>query len=97
LYYWPPGIPNDPRKEAYIAAYETVGFIECADDALEAGFERIAIYAVHGEVQHVARQISNGAWTSKLGDVWDIEHATLDGVESPDYGTPVAFMKRPII
>lgn len=93
-YFWPDGIPNNQSVDAYKAAYATCGFVECADAVLEAGYVRIAIYAHGNDVQHAARQLSNGEWTSKLGDGWDIEHVDLNGVESAIYGQPVAFMKR---
>ncbi|MCY7407984.1 MAG: hypothetical protein LH631_11575, partial [Alkalinema sp. CAN_BIN05] len=42
--------------------------------------------------QHVARQLPNGLWTSKLGRLEDIEHE-LDGLSGDLYGTVQKFMK----
>ena len=43
---------------------------------------------------HAALQLESGAWTSKLGDFEDIEHVTVDAVNGPLYGRPVAFLSR---
>jgi len=79
---------------AFIAAYATCHYVECQDGESEEGFEKIAIYANQRGPQHAAKQL-NGAWSSKLGDGWDIEHPTLEGIENSAYGKAVAFMKRP--
>jgi hypothetical protein len=47
--------------------------------------------------KHMARQMPDGAWTSKAGTEEDITHYTLDAVEryGPNpYGCPVLYMKR---
>lgn len=95
--YWPLGVTRAQTKDAFIAAYETRGFVECYNSEVEHGYEKIAIYANAVGPQHAARQLGNGAWTSKLGDGWDIEHPTLEGVECGDYGHPIAYMKREVI
>lgn len=95
--YWPEGVDRVQTLPAFMAAYTTRGYEQCDDGQLEQGYEKIAIYANQGGPQHVARQLENGAWTSKLGDGWDIEHPTLEGVESSGYGVVVAFMKRQMI
>jgi len=45
---------------------------------------------------HAARQLPDGKWTSKLGQLEDITHGTTDVIEGGDYGEVVQFMKRPI-
>ena len=79
-------------------AFETLGYVECFDPKLEAGWEKITIYATleHGELmaQHAARQLEDGTWTSKLGDCEDITHKTLEAVECDDYGVGILYMKR---
>ena len=94
--HWPDGVPREQTLPAFIAAYATVGYVECDNCDLEHGYEKIAIYANQHGPQHAARQLGNGAWTSKLGTGWDIEHPSLDGVECDAYGKPVAYMQRPI-
>lgn len=97
--YWPKGAPREVTIEAFIAAYATCGFIQCANASLEDGTEKIALYAKAGPSgpvpTHAARQLENGEWTSKLGALEDITHTTLDAVSGPLYGVPVAYLSRP--
>jgi hypothetical protein len=94
-YYWPPGTKREESVEAFVQAYSTEGYSHCDSGEFEEGFVKIAIYvADDGRVKHAARLVSEGIWTSKLGQEEDIEHE-LDGVVGTAYGRPVAFMKRP--
>src|SRR2546423_3923362 len=72
--HWPDGVTRSQRLADFIAAYETKSYAECANGDFEHGYEKIAIYANTAGCQHAARQLGNGAWTSKLGTGWDIEH-----------------------
>lgn len=45
---------------------------------------------------HAARQLPNGLWTSKLGQLEDITHATPQVIAGSDYGEVMQFMKRPL-
>src|SRR6266478_554517 len=66
--YWPDGVTREETLEAFIQAYGTLGFTECADGSLEAGIEKIALYATpDNEPTHAALQQPSGRWTSKLG------------------------------
>jgi hypothetical protein len=49
-----------------------------------------------GTPTHMARQLSNGNWTSKLGDAEDIEHAQLEQLEGDIYGVAYQFLRRKI-
>jgi len=80
--------------EAYQQAFEANGFAVCGDSTLEAGLEKIALYAIGTEPQHAARQLSTGAWTSKIGIADDIEHGTLEALEGEDYGRVALIMQR---
>jgi len=72
------------------------GFMKCSNWKPEAGFEKIAVYAdADGEFSHVARQKSNGMWTSKIGVLDDIDHSNPQVLEK-DYGRISQFLKRPI-
>jgi hypothetical protein len=54
-----------------------LGYAPCAGDELEAGLEKVALYAdEHGEWTHAAPQLPDGWWTSKLGPEEDILHRT---------------------
>ena len=94
--YWPAEATPDNTLPAWAEAYATRGFVCCASGVLEAEFVKIAIYADERDVpQHVARQLASGHWTSKLGGLEDIEHATLEVLEDGDYGRVRMFLKRP--
>ena len=79
---------------AFVAAFGTLGYEPCADGALEDGFERVAIYESPDGVQHAARQLSTGWWTSKVGTLEDIEHASPAELEGTEYGKVVQYMRR---
>lgn len=96
LYYWPPDVPRTETLEAFIKAYGKLGYAPCSDANYEGGFEKVAIYAgSNGKPTHAARQLGNGHWTSKLGTLEDIEHATLDSLFGTSYGNVVVILKRP--
>ena len=77
--------------------FEGLGYQECATDELEVGFEKVAIFAWDdGQPTHVARQLENGRWTSKLGNWEDIEHQKLHalGGTASMYGVVKLIMRR---
>lgn len=94
-YYWPPDVPRDWRLSSLIRLYETQSFGVCGSGELEPEIEKIALYADEERiVQHVARQLPSGAWTSKLGPDEDIEHETLEALEGRLYGAVKVYMMR---
>lgn len=76
--------------------FRSLHFELCTDAAYEDGYEKIAIYAQGNVPKHVARQLPDGIWTSKLGSDEDIYHNTLDVLEGGDYGDVVQLMKRKV-
>jgi hypothetical protein len=93
-YYWPANAPRNDTMLALVMAMQTVGFEPCLDFSAEDGFEKIALYALHGKATHVALQLMNGSCTSKLGDYEDIEHKTLEclnGEGTDFYGRPMCY------
>jgi len=94
-YYWPPGVSTDETVESWAQVFRLHGYQECDGAELEPETEKIAIYADTSGPQHVARQLSNGSWTSKLGKSHDIEHMILDALAGGDYGAVVLIMRRP--
>ena len=87
-----------PREESiatFLRAYESLGYAQCDNTELEAGFTKVALYANGQEPTHAARQLPDGTWTSKLGPLEDISH-TLDGLVGNEYGSVVAVLKRPL-
>ena len=92
--YWPAGVRRAEILEAFIEAFATLGFTLCDTAEYEEGFEKVAIYIdVNGKPTHAARQLSPGLWTSKLGNLQDIEHH-IDGVSGDQYGAVAVIMKR---
>ena len=96
--FWPKGVPREVTLEAFLVAFGTLGFIECPDGCMEKGYEKIAIFAKNNDGMlaptHAARQLPDGEWTSKLGNLEDIKHKEIKDVEGPCYGKVVQFMKR---
>jgi hypothetical protein len=97
--YWPLNVPREETLEAFILAFGTLGYRECADGSLEANIEKVALYAelVSGVLvpTHAARQLQDGCWTSKIGAFEDVEHLTVNDVNCAAYGTPVRYLSRP--
>jgi hypothetical protein len=93
--YWPVGVTRNETVAAFAEAFAALGYAPCPDHGLELGVEKIALFADRDGPQHAARQLSNGHWTSKLGEREDIEHALHD-LEGIEYGAVALVMKRPI-
>jgi len=87
--WWQPGVywPIEASRDDH-------GIEECNDGSLEGGFEKLAIYGTSFMYTHAARQLSDGSWTSKLGQLEDITHATLEVIAGGDYGEVVQLLKR---
>jgi hypothetical protein len=99
--YWPSWSKRENAIENFVTAFRWLGYRVCENSNLEFGFEKVALYAIGEEPQHMARQLSDGSWTSKCGGDEDIKHFTLDALESygpapnrANYGSPVLYMKR---
>lgn len=91
---WPAQARREETVAAFLEAFASLGYAPAADDSLEPGFEKVALYALAGVPKHAARQRATGRWSSKLGELEDIEH-TLDGLVGSWYGTVVHVLKRP--
>lgn len=93
---WPDNILPTRFLASFLELYRGYGFEVCANGDLEDGYEKIAIYTNdEGKATHAARQLESGKWVSKIGDLEDIEHNTLQSLEG-FYGKLAKFMKRPI-
>jgi hypothetical protein len=95
-YYWPENIPHDLSPRTFISLFETQGFEVTEDPDLENGVEKLALYVRKNQFQHVARQLPNGRWTSKIGRQEDIEHELNDLKSHGPYacGTASIIMQR---
>ena len=71
------------------------GYEKCEEGNIEEGFDKIVLFEDHeGDFVHVALQLENGNWTSKMGTYEDIEHYSVDAISKKDYGTPRLYMKK---
>jgi hypothetical protein len=99
---WPDNVPRAVTVDAFVCAFGTLGYQKCPDGSLEAGFEKVAIYAkleAGGSLQptHMAIQLSDGHWSSKIGPFEDISHPELETLFGPSYGNTVAcYLKKPL-
>lgn len=93
--YWPQQVPRIATIQAFSDAFATLGYSECNDGSLEPGLEKVVLYVdSKGVPTHMARQLATGGWTSKLGQEFDISHATPEVVAAGVYGRVALFMKR---
>jgi hypothetical protein len=93
-YYWPAGVERTETLAAFMAAYSSLGYAPCSTQELEPGYEKVAIFAApDGTLTHASRQLSNGRWTSKLGNWEDIEH-DLQDIGGAIYGSVVQLLRR---
>jgi hypothetical protein len=83
-FYWPLGIPepvSDADLDCYIELFESLGYELCKSPDLEQGYLKVAIYCEQGRFQHVAKQLPNGEWSSKIGPLHDVRHEGIDLLE----------------
>jgi hypothetical protein len=93
--HWPAGAPRNEPLAAFRAAFTMLGYEPCAVDEREPDFEKVALFADPDLFPtHAARQLPDGLWTSKLGELEDIQHALHD-LEGMAYGAVVQVMRRP--
>lgn len=95
-FYWPHD-NKQPTLESYIKTFTIHGYSPCESDESEEGYEKVALYVDEfGMPSHAARQKESGAWTSKLGELEDVEHDTLHALEGDTgYGKVARILKRP--
>ena len=94
--YWPRESPRIVTLDAFVAAFETLGYTVCGNELYEEGLVKIAIFVRdEGSPTHAARQLPNGRWTSKCGRYKDIKHEliALCGPK-PAYGNIACYMKK---
>lgn len=93
--YWPDSIPRDEYPESFLKMYELAGYESCEGADPEHGFQKIALFVdPDGKVTHASRQLSEGSWTSKLGQLNDIQHATPYSLEGDIYGKVEYILKK---
>ncbi len=102
--HWPFRLEREENISCFVKAFRRLGYRECSNSRLEFGYEKVALYSIGDEPKHMARQLADGTWTSKLGGLEDIRHFTLDAVESfgpapiyGEYGRPTLYMRRLLV
>ena len=95
--YWPESLPRNHWLPTIVRLFAQQGFEICEQDSIDPGFEKIALYAFIGKFTHVARQLNDGQWTSKLGNLETITHSSsLQDISGGTYGSVHCIMRRPI-
>ena len=93
--YWPTKATiRDGTLASLIEAFSTLEFELCESGELEPSYERIAIYGVGVTWCHVAKQLSNGHWSSKCGKLDDLSHNSVGDVYCDAYGIVRHYMRR---
>jgi hypothetical protein len=98
-YFWPidPDIPAWFSVGALEKLFASHGYEQCEDGDHRQGVEKVAIYGYsRADATHVARQLSSGKWTSKMGPLADIEHERCDQIEGGMIAQIQQFMSRPV-
>ncbi len=100
--YWPKGIARVASEENFAAAFRTLGYSRCESADLEPSYEKVAHFVSSvakpfdpvGTPTHMAIQLPDGKWSSKLGISEDISHDKLDAIGGWEYGKVKQIYKR---
>lgn len=93
--YWPPRATRDNRVESLEEALAGLGYEQCDDSNVEAGYQKVALYGFQGRFEHAAVQMPSGRWCSKMGKGPVIEHFSPESLSGGPYGDATTFMRRP--
>jgi hypothetical protein len=94
-YYWPDKAIRGSEIDALISAFQVIGYKICSNGEIETNCEKVALYAdKKGAWLHAAKQLKNGHWSSKIGNLEDIRHASVNDVSGLEYGEVICYMKR---
>ena len=91
---WLESVPRSRETNALVQLFQAFGYAVCDSSELEAGYDKDALYGQFGEWAHVARQLEDGRWTSKLGPFEDITHSSPDDLTGELYGDVYRIMRR---
>lgn len=96
VHYWPSNEIMEPTVENFIKAFRLKGYEVCDNFRHEEGYQKVALYAIPGTniCTHASRELANGKWTSKLGQIQDIQHGDPTTIENDGYGKVCCIMKR---
>ena len=93
--YWPEPASRTPHIASLVEVFAALGYEPAANDRVEPGYIKVALYQNNGQWTHAARQMPNGHWRSKLGAGPVIEHYTLQSLAGELYGAVHCIMRRP--
>jgi hypothetical protein len=93
--FWPEQAPNELTESAFVRAFKTIGYERCRSLRLARGYKKVVLYIdSSGSPTHMARQLPNGKWTSKLGESEDIQHNSVEGLGGTIYGEPKLVLRK---
>ena len=93
---WPAGVSKEETVASFQEAFATLGYTVCARRKSSLTSRRSRCLLMKMIIRrHPARQLPDGRWTSKLGELEDIEHELHD-LTGTEYGTVALLMKRPL-
>ena len=94
-YYWPDYASRTGFIQSLVEVFTGLGYEPCSDANAESGFRKVALYSKQGDWTHVAVQLPDGHWHSKLGLGEDIRHRMPESLTGESYGEVHCIMRRP--
>ncbi len=93
---WPENSLGQTSIQAFVEAFECLGFERCDNADAEDGVLKVALYCYPNtdECTHASRQLKNGLWTSKLGESNDIQHSSPYTIQGRYYGNVACVLRR---
>lgn len=100
--HWPNTVQRNYSLDALIDAYVTKGFEVCDENGrvFDPEFEKVVLYGTVSSGgrgrrwSHAAKLMPSGMWSSKLGNLEDIQHVAPEDVNCAAYGEPLVYMRR---
>src|SRR3989338_4893773 len=94
LFSWPDTLPREEDLGVVSSFFRSHGYEDCTNTTLEKGFQKIALYVTDNDkFTHVARQLHDGNWTSKIAEHEDITHNSLAALVGNRCGQVGSVMK----
>lgn len=94
-HFWPDYAIHGNSLDCLISVFRGQQYEICESDEVEPEYEKVALYGYeNNEYSHVALQLSDGSWSSKLGNWEDIKHPTPHSLTGDFYGQVKCYMRR---
>lgn len=96
--WWPPSVPTGLDPDNLIELFKSKGYEICNSFIHEPGYRKVALYKSESTNlwTHASRELTNGFWSSKLGNSNDIQHSTPLELENDIYGKVYCYMKKEV-